>query len=171
MALRRAGRAIRAEGRMGRSHLLLVDDPGSAAENVDGTRRLKGCGRPGKQQGPAAAPTRTVDGNGSQRGARVSTAVGRMSAAPRPNARCRNSRRGSPRSRGCKKTPSTTRKRRADSSTPTARQAYRLAATPAIILARRREEAVKRELKTCHVDELLTRKDTDLPCSVHLVSG
>ncbi len=41
MALRRAGRAIRAEGRMGRSHLLLVDDPGSAAENVDGTRRLK----------------------------------------------------------------------------------------------------------------------------------
>ena len=39
----------------------------------------------------------------------------------------------------------------------------------AIILARRRGEAVKRELKTCHVDELLTRKDTDLPCGFLLV--
>ena len=142
MALRRAGRAIRAEGRVGRSHLLLVDDLGSAVENIDGTPRLNGCGRAGKQQGPAAMSTCTVDGNGSQRVVRVSTAVGRMSAASCSNARCRNGGSGSPRSCGCKKSPSTTWKWRADSSTPTARQAYRLAAASATILARRRREKV-----------------------------
>ena len=44
-------------------------------ENVDGARHLNASEQASTQHGPAAVPTRIVEGNGTQRAIRMSTAV------------------------------------------------------------------------------------------------
>ena len=111
-------------------------------ENVDGARHLNASEQASTQHGPAAVPTRIVEGNGTQRAIRMSTAVGRTTsvvfeslaaAVIREVQRLRAA--GKNRQAPCAE-------RRADRSGAAARQAYEQGAETAAILARRRREKV-----------------------------